>query len=110
MPVYGYQRAVVDEKYGLLELREVTFSFSPADLRRLARFLEHFAGEIESRVSGEIEPRSWRTAHVHLTNFDREWRRDHPEVDVIIANPDPEPPAWQEEVPRRTGPGSLGST
>ncbi len=85
MPIYGYQRSVVNEEFGLLELREICLDLQPADLTRLARFLEHYAAEMESGVL--------RTGHVHLTTFDPEWGLDHPEVDVIIANPDPEPPA-----------------
>jgi hypothetical protein len=85
MPIYGYQRAVVDAEFGLLELREISLDFNPADLRRLATFMEYFANQIESRT--------WRSSHAHLTTFDREWNRDHPGIDVIIANPDPEPPA-----------------
>jgi hypothetical protein len=85
MQVYGYQRAVVDAKFGLLELREISLDSDSTDLRRLASFLEHFADQIESRT--------WRSSHAHLTTFDREWNRDHPWIDVIITNPDPEPPA-----------------
>jgi hypothetical protein len=85
MPIYGYQRAVVDEGFGLLELREISLDFDSGGLRRLARFLEHFADQIESRAL--------RNSHVHITTFDLEWGRDHPGIDVIILNPDPEPPA-----------------
>jgi hypothetical protein len=85
MPIYGYKKAVVDEEYGLLELREISFEFSPEGLRRVARFLHHYADRIES---GE-----WRGGHVHLDEFDPAWRGNHPETDVIILNPSPEPPA-----------------
>ena len=85
MPIYGYKRTVVNEEFGLLELREITLDFKAADLRRLACFLEHYADEIESGC--------WRSSHAHLTAFDREWKHDHPNIDVVIANPDPEPPA-----------------
>jgi hypothetical protein len=37
MPIYGYKKAVVDEEYGLLELREISLEFSPEGLRRVAR-------------------------------------------------------------------------
>ena len=85
MPIFGYQRAIANEEYGLLELREISFDLNPDDLKRLARFLEHYAAEIES---GE-----WRSSHVHLSAFDPSWRVGHPDDDVIILNPDPEPPA-----------------
>jgi hypothetical protein len=84
MPIYGYKRTVVNEEFGLLELREITLCFDAADLRRLCLFLEDFTHQIESG--------RWRSDHAHLATFDREWRRDHPDIDVIIANPDPEPP------------------
>ena len=38
MPIYGYASKVVDEEYGLLELREISLEFSPEGLRRVARF------------------------------------------------------------------------
>ena len=85
MPIYGYKRTVVNEEFGLLELREITLDFKAADLRRLACFLDQFADRVESRAR--------RSDHEHLTSFDREWRRDHPDIDVILTNPDPEPPA-----------------
>jgi hypothetical protein len=92
MPIYGYERTVVNQEFGLLELREVSLEFNAEDLRRLACFLEHFAGQFEQRA--------WRSSHAHLTTFDHEWGRDHPEIDVIIINPDPEPPARLQGAPR----------
>lgn len=77
MPVYGYQRAVVDSRFGLLELREVSFAFDPAGLRRVAAFLLHYAERMESG--------DWKSDHVHLESFDRDWKRDHPETDLIIC-------------------------
>ena len=73
MPIYGYKRAVVDQEFGLLDLREISFDLRADDLRRVARFLEHYAGEIESG--------SWRNSHVHLTSFDRTWKAGHPDAD-----------------------------
>jgi hypothetical protein len=92
MPIYGYRRTVVNEEVGLLELREITLSFAAADLRRLACFLEYFADEIESGC--------WRSSHAHLTTFDGEWERDHPNIDVVRANPAPESPARLKQVAR----------
>jgi hypothetical protein len=85
MPIYGYKRAIVNEEFGLLDLHEVTFDLRPDDLRRVARFLDHYAAAIESR--------GWRSGHAHLTSFDPAWRAGNPEVDVIVVNPDPEPPS-----------------
>jgi hypothetical protein len=85
MPIYGYKRAVVDKEFDLLDLREISFDLRPDDLRRVARFLEHYAAE--------IDPGGWRSSHVHLTSFDPSWKAGHPDADVIILNPDPESPA-----------------
>jgi hypothetical protein len=84
MPIYGYASKVVDEEYGLLELREISLEFSPEGLRSVARFLDHYADRLESG--------KWRGGHIHLIEFDPDWRADHPGADVIIINPDPDPP------------------
>jgi hypothetical protein len=84
MPIYGYARKVVDEEYGLLELREISLEFSPEGSRSVARFLDHYADRLESG--------KWRCGHIHLTEFDPDWRADHPGADVIVINPDPDPP------------------
>ncbi len=78
MPIYGYQRAVVDQEYGLLEMREVSFDLGAADLRRVAAFLRHCADRLDA---GE-----WRSDHAHLDNFDPEWVRDHPELNVVVLH------------------------
>jgi hypothetical protein len=78
MPVYGYQRAVIDPDHSLLELREVSFDLSPADLRRVAAFLQHYADRIESGA--------WRSDHIHLESFDRAWSRDHPDLQIVVLN------------------------
>jgi hypothetical protein len=88
MSIYGCKRTVINEEFGLLELAEITISFAAADLRRFARFLNHYVDQVELG--------RWRSDHAHLVTFDREWQRDHPEIDVIIANPDPKPPARLE--------------
>ena len=54
MPIDGYKRAVLDNEFELLDLSEVSFDLLPDDLRRVARFLEHYAAEIESGGAGEI--------------------------------------------------------
>jgi hypothetical protein len=76
MPIYGYQRTVINPENGLLELREVCFDFSAADLRRIATFLVDRADRMDAGV--------WRSDHMHLDEFDRQWARDHPESDVIV--------------------------
>ncbi len=84
MPIYGYKRAVANEEFGLLDLREISFDLQADDLRRVSRFLESCAAEIESG--------RWRSSHVHLSSLDPSWRGGHPDTDVIVLNPDPEPP------------------
>ena len=78
MPAYGYQRAVVDPEYGLLELREVSLDLSPDRLRRLAAFLRDCADRTEA---GDL-----RSDHVHIEEFDRAWKRESPDLDVIVLN------------------------
>lgn len=76
MPVYGYQRTVVNPEYGLLELREVSFNLSPDALRRLATFLRDCADSGEAGVL--------RSDHIHIEEFDRTWKRENPDLDVIV--------------------------
>lgn len=81
MPLYGYQRAVIDHEYGLLELREVSFDMSVADLRRVAAFLSACADQIEAGAS--------RSGHTHIGEHDGAWGRDHPDLEVIVlGHPD----------------------
>jgi hypothetical protein len=83
MPIYGYSMRVANE-HGLHEMSEVTFAVSSADLRRIASFLNDCADRVES---GE-----WRSSHRHFTEYDRDWDDDHPDSDVIVAHPAPDPP------------------
>jgi hypothetical protein len=78
MPAYGYQRTVVDPEYGLLELREVSFDLSSDGLRRLAAFLRDCADRAEA---GDL-----RSDHVHIEEFDRAWKRESPDLDVIVLS------------------------
>jgi hypothetical protein len=78
MSAYGYQRGVIDPEYGLMGLREVTFDLSPDGLRRLAAFLRDCADRVEA---GDL-----RSDHMHIEEFDCAWRRDHPDLDVIVLN------------------------
>ena len=78
MPAYGYQRSVIDPESGLLEMREVTFDLSPADLRRVAAFLNHYADRIEAG--------DWRSNHAHIDQHDPQWRRDHSTLDLVVIN------------------------
>jgi hypothetical protein len=83
MSIFGYSKRVVSD-HGPHEMSEVTFDVSISDMRRIARFLNDCADKVET---GE-----WRSSHCHLTEFDSEWNGDHPDSDVIVINPVPEPP------------------
>ena len=69
---------MIDPEYGLLELREVSFDLNPADLRRLADFLRHYADRAESG--------DWRSGHAHIDELDHQWRRDHPDLDIVVLH------------------------
>jgi hypothetical protein len=84
MPISGYSKRLLSE-HGLHEMAEVTFAFPLKDLRRIASFLNDCADRAES---GE-----WRSNHRHLTGFDRDWDDRHPDSDVIVIHPAPDPPA-----------------
>jgi len=84
MPIYGYSKRVANE-HGLHEMSEVTFHVPAKDLRRIAMFLVHCADHAESG-----NPR-W--SHFHLRQLDRQWNQDHPDSDVIVSNPAPDPSA-----------------
>lgn len=87
MAIFGYSKRVAGDN-GLHEMSEVTLAVSLSDLRRVAHFLIACADRAESG--------DWRSSHCHLTEFDRNWDNDHPDSDVIVIHPSPEPP----EVPR----------
>jgi hypothetical protein len=81
MPAYGYSSRVVDDKFGLLQLREVSFDLSPTQLRSVAAFLTDCADRLDNG--------SWRSDHVHMP-------RPPAEVDIIVLIPsgqDTEPDA-----------------
>jgi hypothetical protein len=83
MPIFGYSKGIINE-YGLHEMSEVSFDLPLADLRRIACFLNDCADRAEIG--------DWRSSHCHLIDFDRDWDNDHPEVDLIVIHPAPDPP------------------
>ena len=46
--IYGYSEKIVNEEYGLLQMREVSFAMSPGQLRLVATFLLRAAEQIEA--------------------------------------------------------------
>ena len=83
MAIFGYSKRITTD-HGLHEMSEVTFDVPLEDLRRIARFLLDFADRAEA---GE-----WRSGHRLLTEFDKNWDYDHPDSDVIVIHPAPDPP------------------
>ena len=73
--IYGYSEQVVDEEYGLLQMREITFSMTPEQLRLVAKFLERIAHDIESGVP---------FLHRHIEEIIPSWR-DVGHVGEIVA-------------------------
>jgi hypothetical protein len=78
MPYYGYSRQVVNE-FGPMELREVTFSLSADELRRVAKFLSVCADRIENG--------DFKSSHLHIDHVDREWPRTG-QADIIVLRPE----------------------
>ena len=77
MTIYGRAKRTCQDD--LLEMSEVTFNVPMADLRRIARFLNDAADQVEQGLT--------KNNHVHLRAFDRDWNNDHPESDVIVIHP-----------------------
>lgn len=76
--IYGYSNRAVNE-YGLQELREVTLSMTPAQLRMVADFLVEMASQMEA---GKLQGVN---AHRHLTSMKPEWIREHPSADIVVS-------------------------
>lgn len=83
MSIYGHSKRQVDD-YGLQEMADISLEMPAGDLRRIAEFLTHCADEAESG--------NWQTSHRHLDSFDPDWRRRHPELDVVVLLPSSDPP------------------
>ena len=75
--VYGRGKAV-DGEPELMRMLEVSLDFKPDALRRIARFVNQMADEIEAA--------QMRTDHRHLSEIDRAWARDFPDFDMIVLH------------------------
>jgi len=75
LELFGREINASDEEQPI-KLSEVSVMASPDGLRRLARFFEHYASELEARRLPD---------HAHFTDFERA-NRDSP-VEIVIANP-----------------------
>ena len=78
--IYGYANKTINE-FGLLEMREVSFSASPAVLREIAKFLDEMAAGMES--SGELSVH-W---HRHIQDEIPGWRDRFPDNDIVVCAP-----------------------
>jgi hypothetical protein len=78
--LYGYEAD--SEHDEPMSLREVTFEFSPGDLRDIAGFLLKAADMIES---GEHRHRF--QMHWHIDEFVRTWPKRFPKRDIVVLEP-----------------------
>lgn len=74
--LYGYSSRTVNEEYGLLEMREITFDASPTNLRKIARFLEKMADVIETGQA--------KSSHAHINSVIDSWDREHPNKGIVV--------------------------
>jgi hypothetical protein len=78
MPICGYKK-MTDTEEPELRLSEVSFKLSPADLRRIARFLTARADEIERGT--------FIDGGRHLRDYDKSWSVENCGGDVIVVPP-----------------------
>jgi hypothetical protein len=76
--IHGYAKEEQDvENSTPSEISEITLFASSDELRRIAKFLEHCAGEIDSRGT------SW--CHEHLSDKDKSFKNS---PHFVVFNPD----------------------
>lgn len=85
--IYGYPSKELNE-YGLVELKEVTFSASPKVLRQIGEFILDMANLMEK---GEFT-----TSHYHIETFVQGWNKRFPNKDVIVTRPESEDNGQQQ--------------
>jgi len=76
--IYGYKLKKIN-KFGLLEMKEITFAAPPNVLREIAHFLESMADQMEKE--------HFRTTHRHIGQFFLDWDTRFPNKDVIGSLP-----------------------
>jgi len=74
--IYGYSEKVVNEEYGLLQMREVSFAMNPSQLRLVAKFLVRAAEQMESGQG---------FLHRHIEELVPEWRTTTPQTEIIVV-------------------------
>ncbi len=78
--IYGYSEKQLNE-YGLLEMKEITFSTSPEALRKIAFFLNEMANLMDDEGFGKI-------SHRHIQNTISDWDSFYPGKDIIVMSPE----------------------
>jgi hypothetical protein len=78
--IYGYPTREVND-YGLLEIRELTFSAPPAVLRDISRFLAETANLMDA---GAFQTCS----HRHIQSVVTDWNRKFPDKDIVVIPPE----------------------
>jgi hypothetical protein len=80
--IYGYGSKEINE-YGLLEMKEITFSAPPSVLRQIAQFLEDTARQMEEGAFA-------KTSHRHIGSVIVGWDKRFPNKDIIVMPPSPQ--------------------
>ncbi len=78
--ICGYPVKQIDER-GEVILREVSFCYSPDELRHIAQFFLQVADEFE-------QPSDKVFRHRHIDEVIRGWRQYHPNDDLVIVGPE----------------------
>jgi hypothetical protein len=76
MKAHGYAKRQITDR-GLLEMREVTFSGSPASMREIARFL--------TQAADQMEKQRGKFSHVHIREICPDWLEKWPDVVVTTS-------------------------
>lgn len=77
--IYGYGSKKINE-YGLLEMKEITFSAPSNVLRQIAQFLEDMARQMEEGAFA-------KTSHMHIGSVIAGWDKRFPDKDIIVMPP-----------------------
>jgi ABC-2 type transport system ATP-binding protein len=83
----------------LVGLGVLALQTTPPTLEEL--FLRHYADRIEAG--------DWRSDHAHIDEHDSPWRRDHPDLDIVVVHhrlADAEPLSWPTDLNKNEGPGT----
>ena len=76
--IYGYSEKVADDEYGLLQMREISFSMTSAQLRIVGQFLAHMADDIDAGKA---------FLHRHIAETSPDWKASGAEVDIVVLFP-----------------------